>query len=428
MNRIYKFPSYVQRFKRGDKIVFINSEIPAWLVTNELGEIILNLFDGKNSLSEIIEIAVSGLGENLRNQIQKFCDNAINSGIFNEKIKEIRHKYPLHIVHLALTEKCNLKCKYCYVENRKETSENYLNLNEYRKIIDDILDFAPNCTFNITGGEPLLNKNWKEIASYIKSKGAKTWLLSNGTFFSENNIKDIKELFDNVSVSIDGSEAKFHNLTRGRNFNKVINAVNLMEKYGVNYGLSMTVCKTNIADVENSAKKYGSKLKYQPLFPVSDLANNELSITGSEYYEALQKANGVVPLANYENMLQSAKISKCHKCAMGDGEISISADGNVYPCQLLHDEKFLAGNIREQNIIDIYKNSEKLAYCQNLTVDKIDGCKICAFKYICGGACRARSFYEVGNIAKNGDFCIYEKTALLDGIIKSCSDNLLEMI
>lgn len=110
---------------------------------------------------------------------------------------------------------------------------------------------------------------------------------------------------------------------------------------------------------------------------------------------------------------------------MGDGEISISATGDVYPCQLLHDEKFYAGNIREKSIVEIYNTSKNLKYCKDLTVNEIEGCKTCAFKYICGGACRARSFFEVGDIAKSGDFCVYEKSALLDGIISLYSDNIV---
>lgn len=425
MSKTYKIPATLKRFERAGKIIIINPEVPAWLVTNKLGELILNLFDGKNSINDVIDIVISGLGKKESDKITKFCKGLINSGIFDEPVQEIRHRYNLNIVHLALSEKCNLKCKYCYVEGRVIDNKNVLKLDEYKQIIDEILEFSPQCVFHITGGEPLLNPDWKEITSYIKQKGGRTWLMSNGTFFSEKNIQDIAKLFDNVSISIDGSSAKIHNMTRGNNYHKIEQAIQLMDKYGVNYRLSMTVCKTNIHDVETMADKYGSKLIFQPLFPVLEDTTDELAINGNEYYNALNIANGVVVMSDYKMMLKKSKINKCYKCAMGDGEISISSNGNVYPCQLLHDEKYCGGNVRDSGIIQIYNNSKKLAYCKDLTVDKIKICKECAFKYICGGACRARSFYEMGDIAKTGDFCVYEKNAILDGIIETNSENLL---
>lgn len=362
-NIIYKLPANLQRFKQGDKIILINPEVPSWIVTNELGEIILKLFDGLNSIDDVREIVIDELGD--IDNLDIFLDNVIKTRLFEIPKKEVRYLYKLNIVHLSLTDKCNLKCKYCYAEERKECGHNLLNLEEYKKIIDDIIKINPKCAFVLTGGEPLLNKNWLNIAKYIKGYGCESWLLSNGTFFDESNIKDIKRFFDKVQISIDGSSAKTHALTRGKSYTKVENAINLMEKYKINYRLAMVVCKTNIDDVEAMAQKYGSRLTYQPLFPVSEVASGEdLSITGLEYYKALKSAQGVNPLSAYKDMLENSQLSKCYKCAMGDGEISISATGDVYPCQLLHDSKFLAGNTHSQSIIEIYEKSKNLKYCQ----------------------------------------------------------------
>ena len=43
----------------------------------------------------------------------------------------------------------------------------------------------------------------------------------------------------------------------------------------------------------------------------------------------------------------------------------------------------------------------------------------CNFKLLCGGACQARHFAETGSIDKAGDFCEYEKNAIVDGLIAS---------
>jgi len=106
------------------------------------------------------------------------------------------------------------------------------------------------------------------------------------------------------------------------------------------------------------------------------------------------------------------------KCAIGDGEISISETGDVYPCQLLHFPQFCAGNIREQSLKSIYETSDKLQACRELTVLKVAGCKKCDIRFICGGGCRARTFYEKNRLDVSGDFCEYEKLAFINGLFE----------
>ena len=54
---------YVQEINRGDKYIFINPNIPRWIVTDELGKLILSLFNGENTYDEIISTAVEGFGD-----------------------------------------------------------------------------------------------------------------------------------------------------------------------------------------------------------------------------------------------------------------------------------------------------------------------------------------------------------------------------
>lgn len=172
------------------------------------------------------------------------------------------------------------------------------------------------------------------------------------------------------------------------------------------------------------AKLFGSRLNFAPYFPVSGDAST-LAITGIEYYKALKAAAGVKPLSYCESTLDSSLQHQCHKCAIGDGEFSISATGDVYPCQLLHTDAFYAGNVNEESITEIYYNSTSLKKCAQLDVDTIEGCKDCPIKYICGGSCRARSFYEGGKIDSSSDFCKYEQEAFYDGIIEIYSKNAI---
>ena len=426
MKKTLSLSPYTQEISKDDKFIFINPNKPCWIVTNQLGKIILSLFDGKLSRNEIISIATESLGSERKDSIAFFCDKIISSGLLeNIPPTPKKHKYNLTSVHLSLSERCNLNCLYCYARERKERDVNILTYDDYVKLIDDILSINNEITFTLTGGEPLLNNQCFEIAEYIKSKNQKTYLLTNGTLVNKDNIVKIKKLFDLVTISIDGPDESIHAKTRGLgNYNKVLKAIELLEENNIEFTLSMTVTKLNIEFVDEMAKKYGNKLNFAPYFPISGEIST-LSISGNEYYNALKKAFGVNPLGYCESSLDQAITSPCHKCAIGDGEFSVSATGDVYPCQLLHTDEFLAGNIHESSIVDIYNMSESLKRCSQLDVDTMIGCKDCCIKYICGGACTARAYYGCKDINSSTEFCEYEKSAYIDGIIDIYSENVI---
>lgn len=416
---------HIQEIHRGDKYIFINPNIPRWIVTDELGKLILSLFNGENSYDEIISTAIEGLGDNKREKILSFCSSVLSSGLLNDVGPRPRtHRMMLTSVHLSLSDHCNLNCSYCYARERVERKHPILTYEEYKAIINDILEINPGVTFTLTGGEPLLNKDCLAIAEYIKQRKGRVFLLSNGLLINEDNIQRISELFDLVTLSIDGPNDEIHSLTRGHNFDRVIAATSLLDKHNVDYTLSMTVTKDNIDYIEEMATKFGNRLNYAPYFPISG-ESSSLDITGIEYYNALKSATGVRPLSYCESSLDNALVSQCHKCAIGDGEFSISATGDVYPCQLIHTDEFYAGNVHEQNIKEIYYKSKAINDCAHLDVDTIKGCKDCPIKYICGGSCRARAYYGCGDINSTTDFCKYEQESFYDGIIAIYSKNSL---
>ncbi|MCD8287569.1 MAG: radical SAM protein [Porphyromonadaceae bacterium] len=398
------------------------------MVTNAIGEYVLELCDGKRSHSEIVNTFCELYGEEFREGADSFLLHAKESDIFvDNRVSGTPDKRTLSLVQLSISSACNLNCIYCYATARKESRYPKMTLDDYKRVIDGICKINPNVSFTLTGGEPLLNKECFAIAAYIREKNCDVDILTNGTFINEDNILQIKKLFYRVTISADGSTPELAELFRGKNqYPRITRAIQLLEKHDINYTISMVVNRKNIHDVENMARKYGGHLNYQPLFKAGSAISGDLGISGIEYYEALSKAHGVNPLSYCESSLDEAKVCKNCKCAIADGEISISETGDVYPCQLLHYPEFVAGNIHETPIEVIYREGKSLMECRKLTVDNIEGCKDCFLRYVCGGACRARAYHERGSIKVAGDFCEYEKRAFVDGIFKIYSRNLMD--
>ena len=428
-----KLPKNIVRIEKEDKILFFNPDIPAWLVTNSNGAFLLSLCNGTNSISDILDALAdtNGVGEAIK--AKHFFDEAIMSGIFDEPILHTtpikNEQQKLSLVQLSISSRCNLNCKYCYATDRIENTYPKMQLSDYQRVIDDITEYSFGTEFTITGGEPLLNKDVFDIASYIHSKHSSVDLLTNGTLITQDNISKIKESFDKVSISLDGSSQERHELFRGRgSYDKTMRAIDLLDSHGISCRLSMTVNRENIDDVESMARKYGNRLSFQPLFPAGNAKKSEsdISITGREYYRALKNAFGVNPMGYCETTLSAARQKRRCKCAVGGSELSISETGDVYPCQLLHYPQFLIGNIHKDKISNLHQNSSVIRKCSEMVVDNIKGCSACFLKYVCGGACRARSFHECGDILDCGSFCEYEKNAFVDGIFEIYTQNKLE--
>lgn len=417
-----KLPIDVVKIKKYDKVLFLSPSVPDWIVVSQNGAAILQLCNGKRTVEDISESLSTFWRKNSKNEIIKFFEDIISNTTFFHRLPQkipVYQPSELRIVQLSLTNECNLKCIYCYATERVK-SISRLNREEHFKLIADINKISNKISIVFTGGEPLLSPYSLELAEYAKKLGNQIHLLTNGTMVNERNAKRISDIFNLIKISIDGSTPTIHEFHRGKGtFAKTLKAVDLLTQHYTPVQIAMTVTKKNIHDIDAMTKKFGSRLTFAPLFVAGRAKTNKnLSITGKEYYNALSSVNGVKPLSYLCSSLASSKQKRIMKCAIGDGEISISDTGDVYPCQLLHFPQFLAGNIRKQSLKSIYQTSEVFKSCRKLTVLEIPGCKKCEIRFICGGACRARAFYEENRLDVSGSFCEYEKLAFINGLFE----------
>ena len=425
-------PRQIQRITEGDKVVFFNPDIPSWVVTDSNGATLLSLCDGTMTAEEMARAIGEEMGAEAAQTVHDFLRHAVEARLFDmpspEEVPVFRSADHLGIVQFSISSRCNLNCRYCYATDRVESRHPLMTLRDYQRVVDEVCAMSPSVKFTLTGGEPLLNADCIAIARYIKAKGHDVDLLTNATLINAQNIDEVCEAFDMVTVSIDGSNSTLHESLRGpHSYERAEKAIALLLSHEMDTRVSMTVNRLNIHDVEAMAQKYGPMLSYAPLFPAGNARGaDDLSVTGAAYFEALRAAHGVNPLSYCESALDGAQQYRNCKCAMGDGELSFSPTGDVYPCQLLHYPEFLIGNIFEDSVSHLYHHSPVVERCRCLTVDNIEGCAECFLKYVCGGACRARAYHECGNIASSGNFCEYEKRAFIDGILRIYSHNKME--
>jgi len=415
-----KLQDRIVTLEKDNKILFLDPDKPDWVVTNQNGARAIALCDGKLTINDVAQKISESAEKDLTKEIVSFLKNIQdNHSIFLKKLQPGTFVHKLRIAQISLTQHCNLKCIYCYASPRVDASEkSCLSLKEYKKVIDDINDIGNDVGVLITGGEPLLSRNCIEVGKYAAQSGNKPCLLTNGLLITDENAKEIANLFSLIKLSVDGPDEYTHDYHRGKgSFIKVMRAIERLDSLNANISLAMTVTKKNIHKIDEMVARFGKIITFQPLFNAGiakEVPN--LHISGNEYYEALSRVKSVNPLSRLNSRLNNARGNGKFKCAIGDSEISISETGDIFPCHLLHEEKFLAGNIKKSSLKEIYYNSRVLQDIRKIDVRHIDECKSCPVRLICGGACRARAYHERGRIDVSGDFCEYEAQAIINGI------------
>jgi MoaA/NifB/PqqE/SkfB family radical SAM enzyme len=182
-----------------------------------------------------------------------------NAGVQYLKSRLTGRPAPLY-VGLFITERCNLKCIYCFPDspNRKDVKE--FSREEIFRVVDQLYALGTRY-ITILGGEPLLRKDFGEIVDYISRKRMIVETGTNG-YFTRSRISDLKKL-TLVCHSIDGDEVG-HDKNRGKgSFNKIIESIELCVANKIPIQLRAVFTKNNVHSLEfllKLAKKYKTNL------------------------------------------------------------------------------------------------------------------------------------------------------------------------
>ena len=177
------------------------------------------------------------------------------------KIAEKRVPYTGSI---ELTHRCNLKCMHCYLGDQRSIAKGSgreLDAEPWIDIIDQIVE-AQCLDLLITGGEPMLRKDFLEIYAHAKRRGMIVTVFSNATLITP----EILEVFEDlppffVEVSIYGATAETHDrITQVKGSHaKCMKGVEVLLERGVRIGLKTVLMSLNrheYADMETLARKF----------------------------------------------------------------------------------------------------------------------------------------------------------------------------
>ena len=360
----------------------------------------------------------------------------------------------LRLVFWELTARCNLKCCHCRAEAQDQAVAGELSTAQIISVARDIRATGDPIMI-LTGGEPLVRKDFFEIAKECVGMFSRVALATNGTMVDEPMAKRIAAAgIQRASVSLDGATAATHDAFRGvpGSFAATVRGFDAMMQAGVPVQVNATVARNNIHEVDALLnfllERKAAAFHVFALVPVgcgaqisedARLSSDEMetflrwlfnksielrdrihikATCAPQYYRIMRevsKEKGIpLPGAGHGagghpggghpggHGTANGMQAMTRGCLAGSAVCFISRIGDVQPCGYLPVQ---VGNVLKQPFGEIWRNSEVFTALRQ--PDQLKGkCGGCGYRKVCEG-CRARAFAATGDFMSQDPDCSY---------------------
>ncbi len=382
-----------------DQVRFLTGERKTLIVNMEtrfnmfLSNEVLDIFRGAESEDYTYIQLAEAVHEDDRDYICDVVKELVNHYLVEGSVPPFDSKWVE--ITLDITGRCNLRCKHCCVSAGESIKGEDLSTEELKSVLDKIIAFDPK-KISLSGGEPMIRKDFEEIVTYIHERySGPLELMTNGTLITRETAQFIGKNFASVSVSLDGVDEATCSIIRGAGtFDACMKGIRILkEETSCELSISMVVCQENekyVKDFHAMVRELGAHPIARTLSPSERLSRNEDSI----HFPIPEKPLSGEALAKY---LEEYKERKMHKkppetfsCQAARRQFEIDYVGDIYPCPALMDDEFLMGNIRRIDdfsrfiLEKEYENSDGYKNFRKYLPYEIERCKDCNKNLLCG--------------------------------------------
>ena len=324
----------------------------------------------------------------------------------NDYKEQLRKNPELRSLFIEMTLNCNEHCLHCGSNCGELRMENQLSdyeiLQTLFRLKDDLIKEKKGLPFiNVTGGEPLLRPHLCELMATISRLGYKWGMTSNGVLITPEVAKQLKDAgMYSIGISLDGLREthEWFRQTTG-SYDKALEAVDNLISVGIEKVMITTVVhKKNINELDSIyevIKAHNCKMwRIINVEPIGRaLTNKDLMLTSDDYkyiinYIADHQEDETEFLYSCNHYLGLELERKTRPwyffCRAGLQVASIQYNGDISACLDIERRPELTfGNIREDNLLDIWKDEFKI-YREHKE-NKSKTCKECEHKENCQG-------------------------------------------
>lgn len=354
-----------------------------------------------------------------------------------------------------ITRSCALACVHCRAEAIPKRDPRELTTAEAHNLIDQVVEIGKPILV-VTGGDPMMRRDIYDVLEYGVSRGLRVALSPSATALATRRaLERVRDIgVSMVHISLDGAEAATHDSFRGvaGSFDRTMRILRDCQELGVSVQIGTSVTRRNLAElpaIADRAREAGIRVWSLFFLVPTGRGRVEDMITPQEQEDALQwlytvskdapfhvrtavtpayrrvviqrrreetrasdgEAGADAPItweqtgAGYS--FRQANAPTGQGVNDGKGFCFVSHIGEVYPSGFL---QIPAGNVREQSLSSIYRDSALFRELRNPSLLK-GVCGACEFRAVCGGS-RARAYAMTGDYLAPDPSCPYTPSAL----------------
>ena len=330
-------------------------------------------------------------------------------------------------MNLMITGKCNLNCLHCFNAKDNAPLNSELSYEQVINVLDQAQEIGVHA-FTITGGEPLVHRQFLDIIKAIYERDMFVFELNtNGLLITQKMLDTFKEIgcFPLIKISFDG--IGYHNWIRQHPKAEylTLKAIELCIKNGFRVKAQVQVNRKNVHVMMDTAKLLNEmgvcemRIIRTTEAPRWEKNSPQSSLSIEEYYEKMlefakeyitSNMEMVVDVWQFIRLYPSSKSYDlvpiaCNKdefniripmCKGNRGMIAVSSSGEVVPCLQMSGyfiEKGISlGNLFKTPLKELVKESDYLNLAMAPLLKQIlenDKCGNCKYYKACTGGCPA---------------------------------------
>lgn len=318
---------------------------------------------------------------------------------------------------IKITLACCFSCQYCG-SNGGKARENELSTEECIRVVHELKELG--CKrVSLIGGEVFMRQDWNDIVQEMTNNGISVAIITNGYLFSENVLRQLKELqIESIAVSLDGPKEIHDKYRQSGSFARAIAAIQLLVENKIPVSVISTIHSQNIGYLE----EFYTCLKTQPISawqiqacsPMGNVRNSDMDyqVDFGKVIQFVEKhiflapftigiADNIGYYSNSEGYLRGnlSGYAFYTGCKAGITSIGIDSVGNVRGCESMYDDCFIEGNLREKSFREIWESSDSFTYNRKFEEKFLTGnCKKCEYRDLCAGGCRSYNYFTHGKL------------------------------
>lgn len=261
-----------------------------------------------------------------------------------------------------LTPVCNMNCKMCYVRMTRQQQESIASLRTAQEWLALAAEAKKQGMLYVllTGGEPFLHPQFREILSGMHQMGFVISINSNGTMIDEDCVRWMLENPPNrINITLYGASNETYERLCGnpQGFTQVTRAIELLTQAGICVKINCSITPHNAHDFEKIVEYARSKdlivqassYMFPPLRrdPSMIGRNDRLSPAEAAYYSAkieagmvgeeefLARPDAFLPPMSGEMEEDCSEPGDIMRCRAGRCSFWVTWEGKMMPCGML---------------------------------------------------------------------------------------------